>query len=136
LVAADQQAIANAQLIDDVSGTLTPRPSFYAFRNSARILQNARYVGAPLAEPTPNQADQVQVLTFQKGNSTLYVLWVLATSFPQPYNLPVPPGSTAICTDQLSNNAPATYYCSDTNNDGIIPRAVNELPQYIEVLRR
>ena len=51
LVSAGPDFIANGQLIDDVDGSLQPRPSFYAFRNSARLLQNAVYVGAPLREP-------------------------------------------------------------------------------------
>jgi hypothetical protein len=134
LVAPNAQAIASAQLIDDQNGTLAPRPSFYSFRNSARLLQGARYIGAPPAEPASDQIDQVQTLVFRKGTNLLYVLWVPVASFPKLYNLPVPPGATAICTDQLSRDVPATYYCSDTNGDGLIPRAVNELPQYIEVV--
>jgi hypothetical protein len=134
LVAPDSQVIYSAQLIDDQNGTLTPRPSFYSFRNSARLLAGARYIGPPPTEPAPDQIDQVQIRVFRKGTHLLYVLWVPVTSFPKLYNLPVPPGATAICTDQLNLDVPATYYCSDTNGDGLIPRGVNELPQYIEVI--
>ncbi|MDZ4718791.1 MAG: hypothetical protein SH847_10110 [Roseiflexaceae bacterium] len=136
LVAANPQVIASAQLIDDQNGTLSPRPSFYSFRNSARLLQGATYIGLPPTEPTADQIDQVQTRVFRKGNNLLYVLWVPVASFPKLYNLPVPPGATAVCTDQLSRDVPATYYCSDTNGDGLIPRGVNELPQYIEIIGR
>lgn len=68
----------------------------------------------------------MQVLTFEKGRNRLYVLWVPRSDFPVLYNLQVPPGVTAICTDQLNLSTPATYYCSDENRDGLIPRAVNE----------
>ncbi|HEU5090483.1 MAG TPA: hypothetical protein VFT99_23675 [Roseiflexaceae bacterium] len=134
LVAAGPDVIFNAQLIDDNSGNLEPRPSFYAFRNSARLLQDAVYIGPPVREPPPDQLTQVQVLPFRKRGNTLYVFWVPSTDFPLVYNLPVPPGAIAVCTDQLNRETPSTYYCSDTNGDGMIPRAVNELPQYVEVL--
>lgn len=125
-----------SQLIDSVNGQLVPRPSFHAFRNSARALAWATYDGPPLVEPPPDQRNRVEVLRFRTPNSTLYVLWVWDTDFPVLFNMPVPPGVTAICTDKLSDPTPAIYYCSDTNNDGEIPRAVNELPQYLEIFDR
>jgi hypothetical protein len=134
LVAAGPQFTANAQLIDDNNGDLVPRPSFYAFRNSARLLAGARYIGPPISEPPPDQLGQVQVLTFKKGNNTLYVLWVPLTDYPKFYDLPVPPGATAVCTEQLSSETPKNYYCSDFNGDGLISRGVNELPQYVEII--
>ena len=74
------------------------------------------------------------MLPFRKGKNMLYVFWVPSIDFPKIYNLPVPPNSIAICTDQLNRDTPTTYMCSDTNGDGLIPRAVNALPQYVEVL--
>ena len=82
-------------------------------------------------------------MVFQKPNSKLYVLWVPATDFPVFYDLPVPVGANALCTDHLDWNPydpdptkrPQTYPCSDTNRDGRIPRAVNELPQYVELVQ-
>lgn len=124
-----------SHLIDIQNGNLMPRKSYYAFLNSARLLQGARYIGQPLVPPPPDQMGKVQVLVFQKPRSRLYVLWVPETDFPVIYNLPVAPGRKAICTDHLSDPTPQIYYCSDTNRDGAIPRAVNELPQYVEVLQ-
>jgi hypothetical protein len=124
-----------SHLIDAQNGTLIPRKSYYAFLNSARLLLGARYVGAPLRPTSPDRIHDVQVLTFQKPGSTLYVLWVPQADFPVLYNMPVPLGARAICTDHLSDAAPTIYTCSDDNRDGFIPRAVNELPQYIEVFR-
>lgn len=124
----------HSHLIDETDGGPAPRPAFYAFRTSAKLLAGARYIGPPVVEPPASQMSQVQVLPFAKGRNSLYVFWVPRTDFPVLYNLPVPPGATAICTDQLNLATPATYYCSDTNGDGFIPRAVNELPQYVEVL--
>jgi hypothetical protein len=128
------EGFLQSHLVDETDNGLAPRPSFYAFRNSARLLTGARYVGPPPVEPPPDQIGSVQVLTFEKGRNRLYVLWVPRADFPVLYNLQVPPGATAICTDQLNLTRPATYYCSDDNRDGFIPRAVNELPQYVEVV--
>lgn len=122
-----------SQLIDDQDGTLAPRESYYAFLNSAKLLRGARYIGPPVREPTPDELYKVQMLTFKKVSSALYVFWVPQTNFPSPYNLPVPIGARAMCTDHLDQNPPAIYDCSDANRDGIIPRAVNGLPQYVEV---
>ena len=124
-----------SHLIDMAGGTLTPRKSYYAFLNSARLLQRAQYVGPALTEPGSDQMRKVQMLPFAKPSSRLYVLWVPRTDLPVLYNLAVPRGARAICTDHLSDAAPAIYDCSDSNRDGMIPRAVNELPQYVEVLR-
>jgi hypothetical protein len=127
--------IVYLHIIDNKNGQLTVHPAYYAFRNSANLLVGARYIGAPLQEPPPDRVDAVMVLPFRKPGSTLYVFWVPKTSFPKAYNLPVPPGAPAICTDQLNQPTPARYDCSDANRDGVIPRAVGELPQYVEVFR-
>ncbi len=123
-----------SHLIDVKDGTLTPRPAYHSFVNSSRLLQGAHYDGPPIVEPPPDQAGVVQVLVFRKPQSTLYVVWVPKTSFPVRYDLPVPIGAAAICTDQLNTPGGQSYDCSDANRDGFVPRAVNELPQYIEVL--
>lgn len=122
-----------SQLIDEQDGTLIPRESYYAFLNSGKLLHGARYIGAPLREPAADELYKVQMLPFKKANSTLYVFWVPQTTFPSPYDLPVPVGARATCTDHLDQNPPAIYDCSDRNRDGMIPRAVNGLPQYVEV---
>jgi hypothetical protein len=134
---------AYSQLIDQENGQLVPRSAYYSFLNSSLLLNGARYTGAPIQELTPDQISQVQVLTFAKPKSIVYVMWVPKTSdgFPQPYNLPVWPFATAICTDHLDRTpflpyeqgGRASYVCSDTNGDGMIPRAVGELPMYVEV---
>lgn len=130
----DNPGFQFSHLIDMSNNTLAPRKSYYAFRNSARLLIGASYAGPPVAEPAPDQISQVHVLPFKKSASRLYVFWVPRTSFPVLYNLQVPAGARAICTDHLDQDPPATYDCSDTNRDGMIPRAVNELPQYVELL--
>lgn len=122
-----------SHLIDWSNGALAPRKSYYAFLNSARLLEGAQYSGPPLVEPSIDQMDKVQALRFRKRASVLWVLWVPKIDFPAIYNLPVPVGARAICTDHLADNPPTTYDCTDTNRDGLIPRAVNELPQYVEV---
>jgi hypothetical protein len=132
-LALSKPGYAFSQLVDEDNGALTPRPAYYAFRNSALLLQGASYTGPPIQEPAPDQLDKVQVLVFQKPGSKLYVLWVPQTNFPKSFDLPVPTGSRAMCTDHLDLDVAATYPCSDTNKDGVIPRAVNELPQYVEV---
>lgn len=126
--------IVYLHIIDEKEGLLHPRPAYYAFRNSAALLAGARYVGGELHEPPQQRVGEVMVLPFQRGGSMLYVFWVPKTDFPKVYNLRVPPGARAICTDQLNQPVPAIYDCSDANKDGIIPRAVGELPQYVEVL--
>ena len=152
-LAINDPGFQSSQLIDDDAGKLTPRPSYYAFLNSALLLQGTRYVGPPMKVLAADQLNQVQVLTFHKDRSsfpalngapvTLYVLWVPQIDFPQLYNLQVPPGAQAVCADELNLNPhdpdplqqPHFYMCSDTNNDGMIPRAVNGLPKYVEVIQ-
>ena len=131
-----------SQLIDDQNGTLAPRESYYAFMNSAKLLQSARYIGPPMNVLPPNQLEQVQTLTFSKpyspyfGNmpSTLYVLWVPKIDMPSgSYALYVTPGATAVCTQRVDFQELNQYYCSDTNKDGIIWLAINSFPQYVDV---
>lgn len=125
----------SSQLIDAADGQLMPRPSYYAFRNSAQLLSGARYVGPPLREPPADQMQEVQSLKFSKPGAALYVLWVPQIDFPRKaYGLAVTPGSKAICTQLLDMPTPYRFYCNDTNNDGVIWLAVNSFPQYVEVL--
>ncbi|MDW8234733.1 MAG: hypothetical protein RMJ54_18330, partial [Roseiflexaceae bacterium] len=76
------EGFLHSHLIDETDDGPAPRPSFYAFRNSARLLAGARYVGPPPLEPAPGQVGEVQVLPFEKGRNRLYVLWVPRTDFP------------------------------------------------------
>ena len=123
-----------SHLIDESDGALAPRPAYYAFRNSARLLAGANYIGPPLVELAPDQLEDVQVLPFRKVNSTMYVMWVPRLDFPKTtYILSVPPGARAICTQKLSSDKPYQFDCSDSNKDGIINLAVISVPQYIEV---
>jgi hypothetical protein len=144
-LALNDPGFQSSQLIDDTNGALAPRPSFYAFVNSARLLQGARYIGAPLKALSADQMAQVQALTFRKPSVpyagfqnaavTLYVLWVPKINQPSgAYPLYVKPGSKAVCTQNLEAQALYQFQCSDTDRDGIIWLAINSLPQYIEVL--
>jgi hypothetical protein len=134
-LALDNPGFAYSHLIDLKDGSHVPRPAYYAFRNSAKLLQGARYVGPPLTPPTPEQMTEVLSLKFRKQRSTLYVLWVPQLDFPRtPYRVEVPPGATAICTQKLEKENILSYYCSDTDKDGVIWTGVISLPQYIEVL--
>jgi hypothetical protein len=133
---------AYSSLVDKYDKKLAPRPAYYAFRNSARLLQDATYVGKPVEQIVNQPADQVRVLEFSKPGARLYVLWVQKTDCDNCviYNIQVPAGAKARCTTNLDGrNLQGTYgdpyhfNCSDTNRDGEIPRTVGELPQYIEV---
>lgn len=134
---------AYSNLIDLNASDMVPRPAYYAFRNSARLLQDVTYIGPPISDPTNDQAGKVRVLAFQKPGILMYVLWVQRTECldcPVLYNIAVPQGAVARCTTNLDGRKPGgndgePYYfnCSDTNKDGVIPRAVGELPQYIEI---
>lgn len=141
----DNPGFAYSHLIDYENGQLVPRRSFFAFVNSAQLLEGARYVGPPLKELTPDQKDKVQTLQFQKPNGNrLHVLWVPDVEhWAVQHNLPVYPGARAICTIHLEGlpddpdplRRLQRYDCSDKNRDGNIPVAVLGLPIYIEVLR-
>lgn len=124
-----------SQLIDEHNNAVMPRPSYYAFRNSSQLLEGARYVGPPMKELNDSQLEEVQQLTFRRGTSTLYVLWVPRLDFPKiPYEIRVPPGATAICTQSLHLETPSRYMCSDTNKDGVLRLAIGPLPYYVEVI--
>lgn len=133
---------AYSSLVDKYDNKLKPRPAYYAFRNSARLLQDATYVGGPIEQIVNQPADRVRVLEFSKPGAKLYVLWVQKTDCDNCviYNIKVPAGAQARCTTNLdgrklvgSYGEPYYFNCSDSNKDGEIPRAVSELPQYIEV---
>ena len=99
-----------------------------------------------MSDPTLDDPQKVQVLTFRKQNITMYVFWVQHTECldcPVLYNLPVTPRSQARCTINLdgqrwssgtTNGDPNVFDCSDNKGKGTIPLAVGELPQYVEVL--
>ncbi|HEU5014087.1 MAG TPA: hypothetical protein VFT66_16310 [Roseiflexaceae bacterium] len=139
-----------SHLIDDENGTLIARPSYHAFVNSANLLEGAVYAGPPLQAVPPTQLDTVQALKFRKMRSsfdsrpsTLYVIWVPRVGSPGvSYPVHVAPGAAAICSTKLGG-APddpdpgkrmRTFYCSDTNKDGVIWFSAIDFPQYIEVL--
>lgn len=130
----ENPGFAYSHLLDRVNGQTVPRPAYYAFRNSARLLAGGSYIGSPLVELAPDQFEDVQVLPFRKFNSTMYVMWVPRLDFPKTtYILYVQPGARAICTQRLSLDKPYQFDCSDTNKDGIINLAVISVPQYVEV---
>lgn len=126
------------------SGQPLPRPAYNAFRNSALLLQGARYIGPPVTDPTGDQSDKVQMLVFKKDSLTLFVLWVQNTpSLDKPvlYSLGVHKGAQVRCTTNLdgrnldggNDGKPYLFNCSDRNADGVVPLAIGELPQYVEV---
>jgi hypothetical protein len=135
----------DSHLVDIASGGQPlPRPAYNAFRNSALLLQGARYIGPPVTDPTNDHADKVQSLVFKKDGLTLFVLWVQNTpSIDKPvlYSLGVHKGARARCTTNLdgrnldgtNDGKPYLFNCSDRNADGVIPLAIGELPQYVEV---
>ncbi|GAB4119375.1 MAG: hypothetical protein Fur005_29280 [Roseiflexaceae bacterium] len=136
LVGSGSELLANAQLIDDTGANLQPRQAFHAFRNSARLLNGARYIGDTLQEPAAEELNQVQLLTFRKGKNLLYVFWVpTRPDFPLLAEIPVPIGAQARCTQQLQLENAKTFYCPDNNlTDGYVYVGINEFPQYVEVL--
>lgn len=139
-----------SQLVDVEGAKLSPRPAFYAFRNSARLLEGAQYVGPALRELPPEQLHSIQALTFRKARSsfdptrgsTLYVVWVAEPEDVQSYAIPVPRGVRAICTDQLSGDPyttnpdklPRTHYCAPANPTATqVWIGVGPMPIYVEV---
>lgn len=123
-----------SHLVDNRDGEIVPRPAYYAFRNSARLLADARYVGPPLGEPSPADQEDVQTLVFRKPASTLYVMWVPTIDYPKTVTaLNVPVGAIVACTQKLELPNLNTYDCSDADEDGVIYVVINSLPQYVEV---
>jgi hypothetical protein len=149
-LALPKPGFAYSQLIDDANGTLAPRPSFYAFRNSARLLQGATYVGPPLQAASPDKLHTVQSLVFRRRQSsvnpvkgsTLYVLWVAELQDTQSFPIPTPAGVRPICTDQLDgdpyvtnpNHLPRTSYCAPSSDATTTWVGVGPMPKYVEVI--
>ncbi|NOK60598.1 MAG: hypothetical protein GFH27_549297n197 [Chloroflexi bacterium AL-W] len=131
----EEPGFAYSHLIDRDEQTLTPRPSYYAFRNSARLLLGAEYDGTPVTIPPPEQASEVQIRTFYKPDSLLHVVWVpeLQGNFPPLYNITIESHQTAICTHKLDQNRPQIYPCHVDRGVGVVPIVVNELPRYVEI---
>ncbi len=133
-----------SQLIDDQSGTLAPRESYYAFLNSANLLRGARYVGPPVTDVPFDQLHEVQVLKFRKprsdygehGPSTIYVLWVQQVEdLGRAYQITVPPGATVVCHTRLFLETMDHFICADSNTkDDYIWLGISGFPTYVEVL--
>lgn len=136
-LASESPGFAYSHLIDlSSSGALTPRPAYHAFINSARLLQDATYVGDPLKPLANDQMQKVQALEFKKPNSRLFVLWVpqLGSKLPL-YTIPIKSDEKAICTHKLDQERPVVYYCNIDEANSEVPITVNELPRYVEICR-
>lgn len=143
LVAPASLPTFNVQLIDERDGQLVPRYAYYAFTNSALLLNDTTYVGAPLTFPSPGDLEKVQSLVFRRKKSsltpekgsTLYVLWAPRLDvLSVPHTIPVARGATAVCVQSLYLPTPRRFYCSDEDQNGELSPAVGPFPQYIEVI--
>jgi hypothetical protein len=123
----------HSHLILDTFGQLTPRPAFYALRNSARLLREAVAAGPPPAELDESQAEEVQTLAFAKRGATLLVLWLPRTDAVRQHTLVVSPRARAACTSRLDQSVPQVDDCSDLDGNGRITLTVGGAPLYVEI---
>jgi hypothetical protein len=131
-LAAPEPGFQHSHLIAQ-SDTLAPWPAYYALRNSARLLVDARSTGAPPQELDESQAELVQRLDFATDRGALYALWVPKTGTERPYALVVPPGARASCTAHLERPVPQTWDCSDSDGNGLVTMRVSSGAMYVEV---
>jgi hypothetical protein len=103
-------------------------PAYYALRNSAALLRDARPYGPPLV---PSDASGARTLTLQTPRGTMYVVWdphlAGATAW-----LPLAPGQRATCTDRLDLPTPVTSDCTALARDGLLAVTATS-PRYVEV---
>jgi hypothetical protein len=122
-----------SQLIDNLDGTLTPRPGFYALRHSIQLLQGAVYIGPPLDMRPEQRPDTIHRLTFRKGANTLYIFWVPEAKGVHQQTIRTARWAKATCTNHLEREQLQSVDCSDADGDGIIRVFVDGSPHYVEV---
>lgn len=124
----------NSHLAELSSNSVTPRPSFYAYRNAALLLRDAVYTGPPLTDMRFDQDGTVQTLRFAaRDGSTLHLFWRPRASDEVGWGLVVQPGARASCISRLERPTPLTTDCSDHDRDGLIRFNVGDAPIYIRL---
>lgn len=134
LASTGPEPLLNAQLIDQAGSQLTPRPAYYALRNTAAMLREARYAGPPITNPPIQGEQEIQSLVFTTSRSTLFLFWIQDFDGKRTYWLPVAPGTKMICTEQLELPVPVRYDCTNQGERGVFEVQVSESPRYVEVL--
>jgi len=74
------------------SEVFVPRPGYFAYRNAARIMGGAEYVG-----PLEGVPAAVEGYRLRKDGETVVVYW---SDTPQPISVAVPPGASVRCVDR------------------------------------
>ncbi len=121
-----------SHLLQERGDQVTPRPAYYGLRNSAALLNGATYIGPPLATMTFSGLDTPHALRFARPGGEVWVVWIQRTSGSVSYDLAVPPGTRAVCTEQLGQPEPAVRGCSDADGDGVIRLTVSTEPVYVQ----
>lgn len=89
----DNDSFHNTAMIEP-SDVWVPRPAYFAYRHTARMLNGARYLG-----PIPNLPATVEGYSFSRAGQTVYIFW---TDEPAgvDFGLAVPAGAPVACTDR------------------------------------
>ncbi len=89
----DQDGFHNTALIEPYD-VWVPRPAYFAYRHTARMLSAASYVG-----PIAGLPASAEGYGFTRGNQTVYIYWT-DSSAEVPFAIPVPAGARVTCTDR------------------------------------
>jgi hypothetical protein len=118
-------------LLEPGSGAVIRLP-YYALRNSALLLHDARVPGVPFAGFDPNTSEPL-VLTFPTSRGLIYVVWEPRDDRSPYVWIPVPPGAQALCTDRFDTPTPQTYDCTGQTSNGALVFRVTST-RYIEIV--
>ena len=116
----DNDSYHNTGMIEQ-SDVFVPRPAYFAYRHTARLLNTAQYIGSEVGLP-PN----VNAHRLQRGTTTILAYWVDA-ELSVPFSIPVPVGSRVSCTDRDGG----ALVCPI--NDGQISLTATRSPAFVVV---
>ena len=97
----DSDSYHNTAMIEP-GDVFVPRPTYFAYRHTARLLSGSTYLGLQPGLPT-----SVSAYRFQRGSAIIVVYWTDSAQ-PQPFSLQVADGATVECTDRDGGAIPCT----------------------------
>jgi hypothetical protein len=89
----DNDSFHNTAMIEP-SDVWVPRPAYFAYRHTARMLGNSSYSG-----PIPGLDAAAEGYVFNRGSEQIYIYWSDEKAG-VPISLPIPEGSSVTCTDR------------------------------------
>lgn len=116
----DNDSFHNTALIEPYD-VWVPRPAYFAYRHTARMLSGATYLG-----PIPGLPAAAEGYVFVRGTQTVYIYWSDDPAGAG-FSLPVPAGARVACSDRDGGPVP----CEPAN--GTLSLSAQTSPAFVSV---